>query len=321
MLTYSQYLAYVNRAIERLDLPQHPANLYDPIRYSLSVGGKRLRPVLAVAVCNAFDRDPATAVHQAVAIEMFHNFTLLHDDVMDNADVRRGHPTVHRRWNSNVAILSGDAMLTTATSLLAIHADHRLPAALDLFNATAMKVYEGQQMDMDFETRADVAVGEYIEMIRLKTSVLLGCACAMGALMADVNLEMQQRFFKYGEALGLAFQLRDDYLDTFGQPDTFGKAIGGDIVQNKKTWLLINALKEDTTGELQQIISRCDLPDSQKIARVKAIYEKLGLNQRISLLIDEYIEKSIHWLDDIGLRPEAQGFFVDLAKGTAAREK
>ena len=208
-------------------------------------------------------KDPMTAIHQAVAIEMFHNFTLLHDDVMDNADVRRGRPTVHRKWDEETAILSGDAMLTTSTMLLAIKAGENLASALDLFNGTAMNIYEGQQLDMDFEKRLDVSIEEYMEMIRLKTSVLLGCACGMGALMARTPFETQLQFFNYGVNLGLAFQLQDDYLDTYGDPKTFGKAIGGDILNDKKTRLLIMALKEDQTGEVRNLIGS-DVPAEEK---------------------------------------------------------
>ena len=222
----------VGEAISRLHLPDKPAGLYDPITYTLDCGGKRLRPVLTLAAWQAMGKDPMTAIHQAIAIEMFHNFTLLHDDVMDKADVRRGRPTVHVKWNEQTAILSGDAMLTSSTMLLAGKAGDKLQTALELFNGTAMNIYEGQQYDMDFESRTDVTVEEYMEMIRLKTSVLLGCACAMGALMAGAPMETQIRFFDYGVNLGLAFQLQDDYLDTYGNPETFGKAIGGDILHD-----------------------------------------------------------------------------------------
>ena len=320
MLTYDKYLATVNRAIERLALPDSPAGLYDPIRYTLSAGGKRIRPVLTLAACDAFDRDPMTSIHQAVAIEMFHNFTLLHDDVMDKADMRRGLPTVHRKWNEETAILSGDAMLTTATMLLSIHAESRLATALDLFNGTAMKIYEGQQLDMDFEKRLDVTVAEYMEMIRFKTSVLLGCACAMGALMADVNIEMQQRFFEYGENLGLAFQLQDDFLDTFGNPDTFGKAIGGDILNDKKTWLLITALGEDKTGTVKSLLGPTDNP-AEKIEAVMKVYRDLNLPERIHELIDRHIADAIEALDKMQLRDEAREFFVELALKSSTRDK
>lgn len=320
MKEFDEYLSMVNQAIANLKLPSQPAGLYDPIRYTLDCGGKRLRPVLILSACEAMGGEPMSAIHQAIAIEMFHNFTLLHDDVMDNADVRRGRPTVHKKWNEETAILSGDAMLTTSTMLLAIKAGDKLATALDLFNGTAMNIYEGQQYDMDFETRLDVSVEEYIEMIRLKTSVLLGCACGMGALMAGADFESQVAFFNYGVNLGLAFQLQDDYLDTYGNPETFGKAIGGDILNDKKTWLLIMALNEDKTGTVKALIGDNSNPQ-EKIEKVRAIYNSLGLPDRIHELIRAYIDSAIACLDQLNLMPEARAFFMDLALKSATREK
>lgn len=320
MKEYSEYLQIVTDAMSNLRLPAQPAGLYDPIRYTLDCGGKRLRPVLTLAACQAMGKEPMTAVHQAVAIEMFHNFTLLHDDVMDKADVRRGRPTVHVKWNEETAILSGDAMLTTSTMLLAVKAGEHLSQALELFNGTAMNIYEGQQLDMDFESRLDVTVEEYMEMIRLKTSVLLGCAAAMGALMADTPFETQVRFFDYGVNLGLAFQLQDDYLDTYGNPETFGKAIGGDIINDKKTWLLIMALKEDTTGTVKALLGDNSNPQS-KIEKIRNVYNSLNLPERIHELISAYIDSAIKNLDDIDLSPDARAFFMDLALKSATRDK
>lgn len=320
MKEYSEYLQIVTDAMSNLRLPAQPVGLYDPIRYTLDCGGKRLRPVLTLAACQAMGKEPMTAVHQAVAIEMFHNFTLLHDDVMDKADVRRGRPTVHVKWNEETAILSGDAMLTTSTMLLAVKAGEHLSQALELFNGTAMNIYEGQQLDMDFESRLDVTVEEYMEMIRLKTSVLLGCAAAMGALMADTPFETQVRFFDYGVNLGLAFQLQDDYLDTYGNPETFGKAIGGDIINDKKTWLLIMALKKDTTGTVKALLGDNSNPQS-KIEKIRNVYNSLNLPERIHELISAYIDSAIKNLDDIELSPEARAFFMDLALKSATRDK
>lgn len=321
MQDYNDYLRLVNEAIARLSFPAQPRGLYEPIEYTLDCGGKRLRPVLTLAACQAMGSEPSKAIHQAVAIEMFHNFTLLHDDVMDRADVRRGRPTVHVKWDERTAILSGDAMLTTATMLLGIKVgEQRLQSALDLFNATAMNIYEGQQMDMDFESRLDVTVEEYMEMIRLKTSVLLGCAAAMGALMADADFETQTRFFEFGVNLGLAFQLQDDYLDTYGDPVTFGKAIGGDILNDKKTWLLIMALSEDKSGKVRSLLGPTDDPEA-KIAGMREVYNSLGLPERIHELISAYIDSAIKCLDYIGLSPEARVFFMDLALKSADRKK
>ncbi len=320
MKEFNEYLAMVNNAIANMKLPENPKGLYEPIKYTMEAGGKRLRPVLALAACDAMGTEPMVAIHQAVAIEMFHNFTLLHDDVMDKADVRRGRPTVHKKWNEETAILSGDAMLTTATMLLAIKSGDHLAPALDLFNGTAMNIYEGQQLDMDFEKRMDVAVEEYMEMIRLKTSVLLGCACGMGALMADAPFETQLQFFNYGVNLGLAFQLQDDFLDTYGNPEKFGKAIGGDILNDKKTWLLIMALSEDSTGRLKEIINS-EITGEKKISEVREIYNRLGLPDRIHELIRAYIDTAIACLDNMELMPEARAFFIDLALKSATRNK
>ncbi|WP_285799326.1 polyprenyl synthetase family protein [Duncaniella freteri] len=320
MKEYNEYLQIVTDAISNLRLPGQPNGLYDPIRYTLNCGGKRLRPVLALAACEAFGKEAMTAIHQAIAIEMFHNFTLLHDDVMDKAEVRRGRPTVHVKWNEETAILSGDAMLTTANMLLAVKCGERLPQALELFNGTAMNIYEGQQYDMDFESRTDVTVEEYMEMIRLKTSVLLGCACGMGALMADAPFETQVRFFDFGVNLGLAFQLQDDYLDTYGDPETFGKSIGGDILNDKKTWLLIMAMNEDKSGRIKSMLGTTDDPES-KIKAVRSIYDELDLPQRIHELISAYIDTAIKCLDHLELAPEARSFFMDLALKSATRNK
>ncbi|MDE5970687.1 MAG: polyprenyl synthetase family protein, partial [Muribaculaceae bacterium] len=247
MLTADNFADKINQAIADIQYPVNPAGLYQPIKYTLEGGGKRLRPLLLLASCDAVSGDCNAAINQALAIEIFHNFTLLHDDVMDNADIRRGRPTVHRRWNDNTAILSGDAMLTMATQFLAKGAGAKLETILDIFNKTAMEIYEGQQYDVDFESIRSVSVDEYIMMIKLKTSVLLGCACKIGAIMGNAPEQLAEMLYEYGIKLGLAFQLRDDYLDAYGDPLTFGKEIGGDIVNNKKTWLLINALNEDTT--------------------------------------------------------------------------
>lgn len=320
MKEYNEYLQIVNDAISNLRLPASPAGLYDPIRYTLNCGGKRLRPVLTLASCHAFGKEPITAIHQAIAIEMFHNFTLLHDDVMDKADVRRGRPTVHVKWNEETAILSGDAMLTTASMLLDIKAGDHIQQAHELFNGSAMNIYEGQQLDMDFESRTDVTVEEYIEMIRLKTSVLLGCACGMGALMADASMETQIRMFDYGVNLGLAFQLQDDYLDTYGNPETFGKAIGGDILNDKKTWLLIMAMNEDKTGAIQSLLGPTTDPQA-KIDAVREVYNSLSLPERIHELISAYIDTAIKSLDYIDLSPEARTFFMDIALKSASRDK
>lgn len=318
MLDLKKILDYVNAALSEIPYPQSPRGLYDPIEYTLDGGGKRIRPVLTLAVCTALGGNMETAKYQALGIEMFHNFTLLHDDVMDNAQMRRGRATVHVRWNESTAILSGDAMLTMASQLISRCNGPMLAKVLDLFNRTAMEVYEGQQYDMDFETRNDVAIEEYIEMIRLKTSVLLGCACKMGAIMAGASEDVCEAFYHYGIKLGLAFQLQDDYLDTYGDPKVFGKKIGGDIINDKKTWLLISALSADKTGKLTQLIGK-DVDKDEKIKAVTAIYDELDLADRCHILIDRYASDAIAQLDGVPLSDESRRFFIDLAEKSCRR--
>ena len=238
----TEILEMVKQAIDSISYEQGPKGLYDPIRYVLSLGGKRLRPVLMLMAYNMYDDDVRQALPQALGLEVYHNFTLLHDDLMDRADVRRGKPCVHKVWNDNTAILSGDNMLVMAYQYMSLSPAHLMPRILDLFTKTALEISNGQQMDVDFETRDDVKESEYIEMIRLKTSVLLACAVKIGALLGGASEEEAQKLYEFGEKLGLAFQLQDDYLDVYGDFKTFGKRIGGDILCNKKTFMLINAL-------------------------------------------------------------------------------
>ncbi|MBR1804722.1 MAG: polyprenyl synthetase family protein [Muribaculaceae bacterium] len=315
MKLYNDYLSIVNERIASIPYPEHPAQLYEPIAYTMSLGGKRLRPVLALMACEAFGGDVQQALTPAVGLEMFHNFTLLHDDVMDRADVRRGKPTVHRRWNDNVAILSGDAMLTLATQLIA-HTDERhLAAVLELFNRTAMEIYEGQQWDMDFEVRHDVTEEEYINMIRLKTSVLLGCACQLGAIIADAPASDLRAIYEMGLNLGLAFQLQDDALDVWGDPATFGKEIGGDIMNNKKTFLLINAMQRatgDDALELRRWLNDPEAARGSKVAAVTALYERLGLRQLSDDTIAHYNALALDALARTSLDDEAKQAFTDL---------
>ena len=319
MKTYDFYADLVEASIANLDIPQHPAGLYDPVRYILEGGGKRMRPVLTVAACDACGAEPETALNQAVALEMFHNFTLLHDDVMDKADMRRGRPTVHIRWNEATAILSGDAMLTLASRYAARCDEKKRGAIVDLFNRTALEVYEGQQYDMDFEERLDVTEDEYIEMIRLKTSVLLGCACRMGALVAGADDGLCDALYSYGELMGLAFQLRDDLLDTYGDPIVFGKRVGGDILNDKKTWLLITAIQNDPTDELKDIILSGKPDGEEKIAAVKSVYDRLGVRQQCERLIERYSNEAIEAVSEAGVSPAARDFFVELARKSITR--
>lgn len=304
---------YINKKIAEIPYPAQPSNLYEPIRYTLDSGGKRLRPTLLLSVMAALGADIEKGISQALGIEMFHNFTLLHDDIMDNADVRRGRPTVHRKWDDNTAILSGDCMLSMATLMVADCDASHLSDIIGLFNKTAIEVYEGQQYDMDFESRNDVTIDEYMYMIRLKTSVLLACACKMGAILADAPADTAQAFYQYGISLGLAFQLQDDRLDTYGDPLIFGKQIGGDIINNKKTWLSITASSEDETGTMAHAL-KGDYDSREKIARVKEVYNSLDLENRIGTLIADYADRAVLALEGVDIRPDWREYFVSMAR-------
>ena len=324
MLTFNQYLERVNAAIENLPYPAQPAHLYEPISYTMALGGKRIRPVLVLMACEAVGGDIEKAIMPAVGLEMYHNFTLLHDDVMDKADIRRGKPTVHVKWDDNTAILSGDAMLTMATQLIARADAAVMPQVMELFNRTAMEIYEGQQYDMDFESRGDVTVEEYIAMIRLKTSVLLGCACKMGALIGGADEATAQRFYEIGENLGLAFQLQDDMLDVWGDEATFGKAIGGDIMNNKKTFLLINACQratDDNRIELALWLNTDNASRAVKVPAVTAIYERLGLKELSEAEIAKYNDKAMAAVFETAVDEPAKKAFIDLISRLVKRDR
>lgn len=324
MTTFNEYLSKVNAAIAAIPYPSTPDGLYRPIEYTMGLGGKRLRPVLVLMACDAFGGDHAAALAPAVGLELFHNFTLLHDDVMDKAPIRRGKPTVHCRWNENTAILSGDAMLTIATSHIAQAPTTCMSQIMELFNATAMEIYEGQQYDMDFENRNDVTTEEYISMIRLKTSVLLGCACKMGAIIAGAATTDAGKIYDFGVNLGLAFQLQDDYLDVYGNEATFGKAIGGDILNNKKTFLLINALSTAQGTDRDELLDLITLPcenPQTKISAVTEIYSRLGVDMATQEAISFYSDNAIALLHDINLPDDALRSFHDFVDMLMRRNK
>lgn len=321
MKPFQTYLDTINQAIAAIPYPAEPDQLYAPIAYHMALGGKRIRPVLVLMACDALGGDAAGALDAALGIEMFHNFTLLHDDVMDNADVRRGKPTVHRRWSSNTAILSGDTMLTLATQFIARTSNS---AVMDLFNKTAIEIYEGQQWDMDFEERNDVTVEEYINMIRLKTSVLLGCALKTGALLAEGAEVDCKAIYEAGVNMGLAFQLQDDLLDVWGDPETFGKEIGGDIMNNKKTFLLINAMqlaKGDDADELRHWLHDPYATREEKVTAVTALYERLGVRQLAQEAIADYNARAINSFNRVKISDEDKQAFIDLANSLAGRNK
>ncbi len=302
-----QILEMVNSGLAALPYDREPKGLYAPVRYVLSLGGKRIRPVLMLMGYNLFKDDPESILTPAIGIETYHNYTLLHDDLMDRADVRRGKPTVHKLWDDNTAVLSGDSMLVLAYQRMAACDERHLPHVLSLFTSTALEIGEGQQYDMEFETRNDVTEDEYIEMIRLKTSVLLACALKIGALLADAPHEDADALYTVGERLGLAFQLQDDYLDVYGDFSIFGKKIGGDILCNKKTYMLINALLLADEGQRKELLTWIEATDydpDQKVRAVTKLYTDIGIPQLAQSKINHYYEEAERALKRVNLPEE-----------------
>lgn len=300
-----------------------PNNLYQPIEYTLNMGGKRLRPVMVLLANELFGGQTEEAINLALAVEIFHNFTLLHDDIMDNADVRRNKPAVHKKYNENIAILSGDAMSIMAYRYLMKSSSENLQAITSLFTETAIEVCEGQQYDMDFEDRLDVTVDEYLTMIRLKTAVLLACSFKLGALAANAQTADADLIYEFGINLGLAFQLQDDLLDCYADQAKFGKRIGGDIVANKKTYLLINALKLAEGEEKEQLlqwIQQTDFDEQAKIESVKQIYQSTGVRELCESEIQTYYQKAIDSLSQIQVPEEQKSDLLKIAETIMKRE-
>lgn len=294
----------INLAIAELNFRKEPDSLFAPIKYILSLGGKRLRPILAYMATNLFTDDIEQTTSAAIAIEMFHNFSLLHDDLMDNASLRRGQPTVHLKWDANTAVLSGDVMLIDAYNYIVKVPEDVLPDILAVFTTTAMQVCEGQQYDMDFEQHLDVKESEYIEMIRLKTAVLLAASLKIGALLGGASKEDVERLYDFGINIGLAFQLKDDLLDVYGDTQSFGKEIGGDILSNKKTFLLIKALEnsnEENNATLRKWLSAENFDTDAKINAIKKIYDGLNLDSITDKLIQKYYLAGLNCLSEVNV--------------------
>ena len=324
MLTATEIQEKVNAYIASLPYERKPKSLYDPIEEVLAAGGQRIRPSFVLMAYNLFHDDVDRILPVATALETYHNYTLLHDDLMDKADMRRGRPTVHKKWDDNTAILSGDTMLVLAYEHLAKCDTKYLKPALDLCTETALEVSEGQQFDMEFETRNDVAEEEYIEMIRLKTSVLLACALKMGAVVAGASDADANALYAFGEKVGLAFQLQDDLLDVYGDPKVFGKAIGGDITSNKKTFMLINAFNRADAGtraELERWTTATEFDPAEKIAAVTEIYNRLGIDKLAEQRIKEYFEQSRQHLDELSVSDDRKAVLREYTERMMNRKK
>lgn len=316
MKTAKQIQECFESYLQGLDYSRQPDELYAPIRYVLSLGGKRIRPTFLIMAYNMYADDIESVFSTAAGMEIFHNFTLLHDDLMDRADMRRGKATVHKKWNDNTAILSGDGMLVLAYRYLAESSAPELKKVLDLANETFTGIMEGQQYDMEFETRDDVREEEYIEMIRLKTSVLLAACVQMGAMLGGASEHDSELLYEFGEKIGLAFQLQDDLLDVYGDPAVFGKKIGGDILCNKKTYLYINAYRL-ADGKQKSELDRWavydgDDPDS-KIAGVRAIYDAVGVKALSEKLINSYFDEAMKKLDQVNLSADRKSLLREYA--------
>ncbi len=342
MLKLEQLYNLIDQEVRQLEWPERPEKLYAPLQYMMDMGGKRIRPRLCLISYNLFKDDIGKHIlSPALALEVFHNFTLIHDDIMDNADIRRGRPTVYRKWDNNVAILSGDTMCIWAFKMLGQAPADRLDKVLKLFSQTTIEICEGQQMDMDFEDRMDVSLDEYIKMIGLKTSVLLACSSAMGAVIAGADDHICKGLYDFAYKLGLAFQIQDDYLDSFGDEKTFGKKIGGDILNNKKTWLLIrcreeackkDAAEENTckrdrgaekpfTSELEDLLKLEESEGEKKIQAVKDFYRKLGIDTMAQKAIVSYYQDALHTLEQTELAPEQKKQMEIFAQTLVSRNK
>ena len=322
MYSSEQLLLMVNEAIATLPLEREPRGLYEPIRYFLSLGGKRIRPVLMLMAYNLYRVDVRPCLMPAVGLEIFHNSTLLHDDLIDRAEVRRGKTCVHHKWNDSTAILCGDNMVALAFRYMMQCDEGKVPAAMQILSRTAIEIYEGQQYDTDFETRSDVTEAEYIEMVRLKTSVLLACALQTGAMLADAPDSDARALYRFGERLGLAFQLQDDYLDVYGDPAVFGKKIGGDILCDKKTFMLINALRNAADGdraELEKWIGNKSCEPEEKVRAVTTLYTKIGVDRMAQERIDAYFAEAEACLSKVSLPEERKQMLRSFANRLMGR--
>ena len=324
MRSLQAYQELFSTHLSSLKFEKEPMGLYKPISYIMQLGGKRMRPVLALMACEAVGKDPISALGAASSVELFHNFTLLHDDIMDEATLRRGQQTVHQKWDVNTGILSGDALLVTAYQQLSSYDDALFSELTKLLSETALLVCEGQQYDVDFETRDNVSMDEYIHMIRLKTAVLLGCALRMGAIVGQASIDIADCLYEFGVNLGIAFQLQDDLLDAFGDPKTFGKKVGGDIVENKKTILYHLTRTHATAKDLadfEKLMSTTSQNEEQKINDVKAIYESTDARRRTTEQVMSYTKKALDALDKSSLEDNQVAYFTAFAEELMVRTK
>lgn len=317
------YATLIEHEINKNTYGKNPASLYEPIRYLMSIGGKRLRPVLVLLAYSLYKNDAKRMVPYATAVELFHNFTLMHDDIMDNAPLRRGNTTVHEKWNVNTAILSGDVMQVKVYDMLLPLPAEKLKTVITFFNKCATEVCEGQQWDMEFETTKTVTEAQYINMIRQKTAVLLGFSLELGAILADASLEDRKLLREFGVNIGIGFQLKDDLLDAYADPKKFGKQVGGDIIANKKTYLLIKAL-ENATGKtkkaLEEQLALMKFNKAKKVTAVKDVYNALGIAALTEKKINQFFTKGFRSLEKLNVEPGRKKILIDFAKDLISRQ-
>ena len=323
MESFKDYSRMLEEGLKKVSLGSKPDTLYDPVKYILDIGGKRVRPVLALMACSSFDSNPNLALKAALSIELFHNFTLIHDDIMDSANTRRGKETVHKKWGINSGVLSGDVMLIMAYQLLENYDSKTYLELNKLLNKTAKQVCEGQQMDMDFELKSNVEFEEYIKMIEFKTAVLLGCSLKMGAIIADASKEDQEFIYQYGINLGLAFQFQDDYLDTFGQQNKVGKKIGGDILENKKTVLFHMAIANSNKSQKEKILelySSKENSSEDKINKITSLFIETKADKSSLELVDQYTQKAIKLINCLSFNQTKKKDFINFSNSLMKRD-
>ena len=323
MESFKDYNRMLEEGLKKVSLGSKPDTLYDPVKYILDIGGKRVRPVLALMACSSFDSNPNLALKAALSIELFHNFTLIHDDIMDSANTRRGKETVHKKWGINSGVLSGDVMLIMAYQLLENYDSKTYLELNKLLNKTAKQVCEGQQMDMDFELKSNVEFEEYIKMIEFKTAVLLGCSLKMGAIIADASKEDQEFIYQYGINLGLAFQFQDDYLDTFGQQNKVGKKIGGDILENKKTVLFHMAIANSNKSQKEKILELYSSKENSfedKINKITSLFIETKADKSSLELVDQYTQKAIKLINCLSFNQTKKNDFINFSNSLMKRD-
>ncbi len=320
MRTIEEIQKRIAVALTEFDLRRKPVELYQPISYTLSLGGKRLRPALCLMACDMFAGDLEKALNPAIGIEIFHNFTLLHDDIMDKAPIRRGEKTVYKKWNSNVAILSGDTMMALAYEYIMKAPENVRSKVFSIFNKTAIEVCEGQQYDMNFETQNNITIKDYIEMIRLKTAVLLAASLKIGVVLSGADDEYGEALYRFGENLGIAFQLKDDLLDVFSEVEKFGKTTGGDITTNKKTYLYLKAFEKAEGETLEKLKYLFENNDSDKVNEVKKIYEKLNIREETENEMNRYFDRAMDFMEIIPVNENRKSELIKFAKNLSRRE-